>query len=77
MDVTPDEARADAVTATIDALQDFFVSLGMPRTLAELGVTEGQVPALLETLEKNKGAAFGEFRRLTMEDARQIYESAL
>ncbi|MBM6816163.1 iron-containing alcohol dehydrogenase [Olsenella uli] len=77
VDVTPEEARADAVTATIDALQDFFVSLGMPRTLAELGITEGQVPALLETLEKNKGAAFGEFRRLTMEDARQIYESAL
>ena len=45
--------------------------------LSELGVTRGQIPALLETLEKNKGPVFGEFRRLTMGDARQIYESAL
>ena len=77
VDMTAEEAVADAVTATIDELQGFFVSLGMPRTLSELGVTRAQIPALLETLEKNKGAAFGEFRRLTMEDAREIYESAI
>ena len=75
--MTAEEAVADAVGATIDELQGFFASLGMPRTLSELGVTRGQIPALLGTLEKNKGPVFGEFRRLTMEDARQIYESAL
>ena len=47
------------------------------RTLGELGVGPEQIPGLLETLEKNKGAVFGDFRRLTMEDARAIYESAL
>ena len=77
VDVTPEEAVADAVAATIDELQDFFVSMGMPRTLGELGVTEKDVPALLGTLEKNKGAVFGELRRLTMDDARAIYESCL
>lgn len=77
VDVTPEEAVADAVTATIDELQAFFVSLGMPRTLGELGVTAEKIPALLTTLEQNKGAEFGEFRRLTMDDARAIYESAL
>ena len=77
VDVTPDEAVRDAVLATIDELQDFFVSLGMPRTLGELGVSADQIPALLETLERNKGSEFGDFRRLTMEDARAIYESAL
>ncbi|HJA29951.1 MAG TPA: iron-containing alcohol dehydrogenase [Candidatus Olsenella pullicola] len=77
VDVSPEEAVRDAVLATIDELQDFFVSLGMPRTLGELGVSSEQIPALLETLEKNKGPVFGEFRRLTMEDARAIYESAL
>ena len=77
VEMTAEEAVADAVGATIDELQGFFVSLGMPRTLSELGVTRGQIPALLGTLEKNKGPVFGEFRRLTMEDARQIYESAL
>lgn len=77
VDITEDEAVRDAVLATIDELQSFFVSIGMPRTLGELGVGPEQIPGLLETLEKNKGAVFGDFRRLTMEDARAIYESAL
>ena len=77
VDVTPEEAVADAVAATIDELQAFFVSLGMPRTLGELGVTAKDVPALLETLEQNKGPVFGELQRLTMDDARAIYESCL
>lgn len=76
-DTTPDQAVSDAVEATIDELQAFFVSLGMPRTLGELGVTEEQIPALLRTLEQNKGAEFGELRRLTMSDAAAIYRSAL
>ena len=77
IDATPEEAVEDAVLATIDELQAFFTSLGMPRTLGELGVTVEDVPALLETLEQNKGAEFGQLKRLTMEDARKIYESAL
>lgn len=77
VDVEPEEAVTDAVTATIDELQSFFVSIGMPRTLGELSVTKEQIPALLETLEQNKGPEFGEFKLLTMADARAIYESAL
>ena len=77
VDITPEEAVADAVTATIDELQDFFVSMGMPRTLGELGVTTEDIPALLDTLEQNKGARFGDLQPLTMDDARAIYESCL
>ena len=40
-------------------------------------MTAGDIPALLETLELNKGAEFGQLQRLTMDDARKIYESAL
>ena len=72
-----EQAVADAVEATIDALQEFFVSMGMPSTLGELGITEADIDALIQTLEQNKGAEFGEFKRLTMEDARNIYMSAL
>ena len=77
IDATPEEAVEDAVLATVDELQAFFCSLGMPRTLGELGVTADDIPALLETLELNKGAEFGQLQRLTMDDARKIYESAL
>ena len=77
VDVTPEQAVADAVTATIDELQEFFVSLGMPRTLGELGVTAEQIPALLGTLEQNKGREIGDLMRLSLDDVRAIYESAL
>ena len=77
IDGTPEEAEEDAVLATIDEVQAFFCSLGMPRTLGELGVTAADIPALLSTLEQNKGSEFGEIRRLTMDDCRKIYESCL
>lgn len=71
-----EEAVRDAVTATIDELQSFFVRMGMPKTLGDLGQTKEDVDGWLQTLEANKGAEFGEFKRLTMADARTIYESA-
>ena len=77
IDATPEEAVEDAILATIDELQAFFCSIGMPRTLGELGFTADDIPAFLETLEQNKGAEFGQLQRLTMDDARAIYESCL
>ena len=77
IDATPEEAVEDAILATIDELQAFFCSIGMPRTLGELGFTADDIPAFLETLEQNKGAEFGQLQRLTMDDARVIYESCL
>ena len=65
------------MTCAIDELQDFFVSLGMPRTLGELGVAEADIDRLLEGLRVPRGERFGTFRKLTLEDARAIYRSAL
>ena len=76
-EITPERAVHDAVTCAIDELQDFFVSLGMPRTLGELGVTEADIDRLLEGLRVTRGECFGTFRKLTLEDARAIYRSAL
>lgn len=72
-----DEAVADAVTAAIDELQDFFASLGMPTTLRDFNIGEQDIDAMIETLHLNKGDSFGAFMTLTMDDARAIYESAL
>ncbi len=76
-DITPERAQADAVEAAIDELQDFFVSLGMPRTLGELGIGEGDIERLIPGLRQNRGERFGSFRVLTLDDARAIYRSAL
>jgi len=71
-----EEAVADAVEAAIDELQMFFVGMGMPRVLGDFGVGPDCIDELLATLEKTKGSEFGQFRKLTMDDARAIYESA-
>ena len=71
-----DAAVEEAVLAAIDALAGFFASIGMPSSLDAFGLQPDCIDALLETLEQNKGAQFGSFKRLTMDDARAIYESA-
>lgn len=71
-----EEAVADAVTAAIDELQAFFAELGMPTKLGEFGLKLENVDAFLVTLKANKGEAFGGFKKITLEDARAIYESA-
>lgn len=70
-------ARQEAASAGIEALQDFFVELGMPRTLAELGIHEDDIEKLIPTLIQNKGERFGSFAELDADDARAIYRSAL
>lgn len=69
------DVRADALSA-IDETRQFFASLGMPTTLAELGIDAADIPRLLSTLRANKGEVFGSFKKLSMEDARAIYELA-
>lgn len=71
-----DEATEDAITFAIDELQRFFVGLGMPRTLGDLGLAPEEVDGWIGTLRQNKGERFGELRPLTMDDARAIYLSA-
>ena len=76
-DVQPaDDAVADAVEAAIDELQAFFIGLGMPKALGDFDIDPSCIDALLSTLQQSKGAQFGAFRTLTLEDARAIYESA-
>ena len=67
---------SDAYNA-IDATRSFFASLGMPTTLEELDVREEDIDTMLVTLAKNRGALFGSFKKLTMDDAREIYRLAL
>lgn len=76
-DITPERAVHDAVEATIDELQTFFVSLGMPETLGELGIAPEDIDRLIAGLRITRGETFGTFKALTLDNARAIYESAL
>lgn len=77
VEVTLEQAIEYAVEETINELQDFFVSLEMPRTLSELGVTEDDIEKMIPGLKINHGELFGSFKKLTLDDARKIYRSAL
>ena len=70
------DVDADA-RAAIAETRHFFSSLGMPSTLGELGVAEDDIEKMIPTLKANKGEPFGSFKKLTMDDARAIYHSAL
>ena len=61
----------------IDALQEVFISLGMPQSLADFGIKEEDIEKMIPTLIENKGEVFGAFKKLTADDARAIYRAAL
>ena len=67
---------ADARRA-IEATEQLFNSFGMPSTLKELDIHEKDIDALVNLLHEDRGETFGFFKKLTMQDARKIYEMAL
>jgi len=60
----------------INALKDFFSSLGLPVSFSRLGAKASDIDRLIDTLKINSGGRLGAFRRLDMTDARAIYEIA-
>lgn len=75
--ISPSGCKCADCRAAILATRQFFTSLGMPKNLKELGFVEDDIEKMIPTLEKNKGSEFGSFKRLTMNDAREIYKIAL
>ncbi len=61
----------------IARLKDFFRSLGMPVTLAELGVPDPDIPELVRRLHDNKGAVIGGYYRLEAPQTTEIYRLML
>ena len=57
--ITPERAEHDVIEAAIDELQDFFVSMGMPRTLGELGIHAEDIDQLMPGLKATRGERFG------------------
>ncbi len=75
--ISPSGCKEADVKAAILATRQFFSSLGMPKNLGDLGFVEDDIEKMIPTLEKNKGKEFGSFKKLNMDDAREIYRLAL
>lgn len=73
--VATDDVEADALN-TIDIIQDFFVSLGMPRYLDDFGFVKEDVAPMAANLKLTRGDKFGSFMTLDTTDAENIYLSA-
>ncbi|MBI9008967.1 MAG: iron-containing alcohol dehydrogenase [Tenericutes bacterium] len=62
--------------AGIGAMESFFKELGMPVTFEEIGAKREDIDKLLEKLKINVGEIVGNFKSLTMEDCKNVYELA-
>lgn len=61
----------------ISHLKEFFRSLGLPLTFAELGVENPDIDLLVKKLHENKGEIIGGYYRLSAADTAVIYSYAL
>jgi alcohol dehydrogenase YqhD (iron-dependent ADH family) len=68
--------KTDVALEGIIRLVGFFIEIGMPTTLEEAGAKKEDIPKLIEKLKMNSGESFGQFMKLTLEDAKNIYELA-
>lgn len=67
------ENPENTARAGIKALRSFWTSLGMPRTLEELGGKKEDIPTLLRMLEI-EGRTLGGYVKLTGQDCENIYK---
>ena len=74
--VENDDDRLAALEG-ISKLKDFFRSLGLPVTFAELGVENPDIALLVNKLHENKGQKFGGYYDITPDISEQIYRLAL
>lgn len=57
-------------------LKQFFRSLDLPTTFAELGIPHPDIDRMIESLRRNKGELLGNYVKLTMEQCKEIYRLA-
>lgn len=75
-----DIEEADDTAAALagrDALIGFFKSIGLPVTLAGLGIDNPDIPRLVAALHANKGELLGGYVKLNATDTSAIYHLAL
>jgi hypothetical protein len=75
-DITDTDNTA-AAHKGIAALRQFYKSIGMPTTFAELGIENPDIDTLVAKLHENKGTTFGGYYPITATVSRAIYNLML
>lgn len=76
-DVEPTGSLSDDALEGVARMKQFFRSIGMPVTLAELGIDNPDIPRLVERLHRNKGEKMGAYLPLTANESTEIYNLML
>ena len=74
--VEPSADKEAMALKGIEATKDFFASIGLPTSFSQLGAKESDIDELVANLAVNCGGNIGNFKKLSMEDAKAIYEIA-
>lgn len=74
---TDGESDFDLALRGIKRLKEFFSSIGMPVTMAELGIENADIDELVANLHLHKGAVIGGYVKLSSEDTKKIYQLML
>jgi alcohol dehydrogenase YqhD (iron-dependent ADH family) len=69
--------KRDIARQGIPAMKTFFSSIGLPVNFKQLGARKEDIDELIRRLKINTGGALGALVKLNMNDARNIYESAV
>ena len=76
-DIYSGDKESDAY-ATIEAFEEYFSRLGMPKTLGELGVKKEDIDGLVNKVTKNNTrTVYHHAKPINDEVARKIYYSCL
>ena len=67
----------DKIDAAIEKTRDFFENLGIMTRLSDYGVTEDQIPAIVQQLIDHGLVALSETQDITPEVSQKILETAM
>ena len=67
----------EKISLSISKTRDFFESMGIKTRLSDYGITQQDIPVLVDQLERHKMTALGENKNITLEVAEKILTHAL
>ncbi len=77
MSVTTDGTDEEVALKGIDAMVDFYHSIGMPASFHELGIdpTDAQIDEMARRCLEASGSALGSAKKLSLDDMIAIYHA--
>lgn len=76
-DIDPTLPEEEIAEKAIACTHDFFVSLGIPDKLSEVGISEDKLEIMADAVIRRNGGTVGSFVPLNKEDVLAIYRSAM